>query len=306
VLSTQGRSFWILDNLTPLHQLPDAGAQAYLFQPREAVRTPGHSSGEGGGSKGGSGDPEYPAAGAMIDYYLASAAPADITLDIIDSLGKKVRTFSSVKPAPEHRREGEAATGEEDESMPRSGPVVLDKTAGMHRFIWDLRYPGPWQSEQRPEGPNGPKVVPGKYTAKLTAGSFTATQRFLVTEDPRVTRAGITTADLQEQFNLNLQVREMVSEVNHAVARVKSAQAKLKDATGAEADRLARLNDFASHLITPSIRYSKPELATQIAYLYTLTNGADQKIGHDAVVRYAVLRKELDERMTQLKAILGS
>ncbi len=103
---------------------------------------------------------------------------------------------------------------------------------------------------------------------------------------------------------MNLRVRDMVSEVNQAVARVKAAQAKLKD--GAETEKLAKLNEFASHLITPAIRYSKPELATQITYLYTLTSGADQKLGHDAAARYAVLRKQLDARMAELKSILGS
>ncbi len=302
VISTQGRSFWILDDLTPVEQLPDAGTKAYLYRPREGVRTPPHSSGEGGGSRGGSGEPEYPTSGALVNYYLAAAASDDIKLEIQDSAGKTLRTFTSVKPAQEAR--GGEGGGDEEEYMPRSAPVVLDKTAGMHRFTWDLRCAGPWQSERRPEGPNGPRAVPGKYLVKLTAGSYTSTQPLEVMEDPRVVKAGVTLADLKEQFEMNLRVRDMVSEVNQAVARVKAAQAKLKD--GAAVDKLAKLNELASHLITPPIRYSKPELATQITYLYTLTSGADQKLGHDAAARYAVLRKQLDARMAELKSILGS
>jgi photosystem II stability/assembly factor-like uncharacterized protein len=304
-LSTQGRSLWILDDLTPLHHLPASGEQTYLFPVREAVRTPPHSSGEGGGLRGGSGDPEYPKPGAVINYYLAAPATGEINLDVLDASGKTVRTFSSVKPKQEEKGAGGDPNGEEDESMPRSAPVVLDKTAGMHRFIWDLRYMGPWLSEQRPDGPTGPRAVPGKYSVKLTSGSWTATQPLLVIEDPRVTKAGVTTANLQEQFDLDMRVKEMVSEVNRAVARVKAAQVKLKDAPGPEADRLAKLNEFASHLITPSIRYSKPELATQITYLYGLTNEADQKPGQDAVKRYGVLRRQLDQQLAQLNSILG-
>jgi hypothetical protein len=183
---------------------------------------------------------------------------------------------------------------------------VLEKTAGMHRFTWDLRYDGPWQSESRPQGPNGPRAVPGKYAVKLTSETATATQPFTVIEDLRITRDGVSTAQLREQFDSSLKVRELVSDVNKAVARVRQAQAKLRNATGPDADRLAKLNELASRLITPPIRYSKPELQTHITYLYTLASGADQKLGRDVMERYAVLRKELDSRISELNSILGS
>ena len=307
VLSTQGRSFWILDNLTPLHQLKEStAAQTYLFQPREAVRTPPHFSGEGGGSRGGSGDPQYPPAGAAIDYYLPRAATGEITLEILDETGKTVRSFSSAHAAQEVRGpDRQAAEGEESEERPRTAPVVLNKTSGAHRFVWDLRYGGPWQSQNRPEGPNGPRAVPGKYLVKLTADAWTGTQPLMVIEDPRITKDGVTTTDLREQFEMALRVRELVSDVNKAVSRVRAAQDSLRDAKGADTDKLAKLNAFAARLITPPIRYSKPELQTQITYLYTLVNGADQKLGQDASERYAVLRKELDNRLSELNAILG-
>jgi len=295
VISTQGRSFWILDDLTPLHQLPDAGTKAYLYAPREAVRTPPHYSGEGGGSNFSSGQPEYPASGAMVNYYLETAATEDIKLEIMDGAGRVLRTFTSAKAEPDR------GGGDEEEFMGRAAPVTLDKTAGMHRFTWDLRCAGPWQSEKRPEGPNGPRAVPGKYLVKLTAGAYTSTKPLEVMEDPRATKAGVTTADLKEQFEFNLRIRELVSEVNRLVAKVKAAQATLKDT-----DRLAKLNEFAARLITPPIRYSKPELQTQITYLYSLTTGADQKIGQDAFDRFAVLRKQLTKQQTDLAAILGS
>jgi hypothetical protein len=90
-----------------------------------------------------------------------------------------------------------------------------------------------------------------------------------------------------------------VSDVNRTVARLKAAQ---KDATGEQAAKLAELS---SHLITPSIRYSKPELQTHITYLYSLTTGTDQKIGRDAIARYSELRKELDEKIADLNKIVG-
>jgi hypothetical protein len=307
VISTQGRSFWILDNLTPIHQL-DAkvtSAQAFLFAPREAIRTPAR--GGGGGGRGGG--IQYPAAGAAIDYYLASAPAGDITLEVLDDAGKLVRKFSSAGGGPDARGAAadapEEAPPSEDEGgggfRGRSGPTRLDKTAGMHRFTWDLRYPGPWQSPARPEGPSGPAAVPGKYSLRLSVGSWTSTQALTVVEDPRVSKDGVTTADLREQFEHNMRVRDLVSDVNRTVASVRTAQRS----SGASPDMQAKLTELASHLITPPIRYSKPELQTHITYLYSLTTATDQKIGRDAIDRYGVLRKELDQRMAELNKILG-
>jgi len=311
VLSTQGRSFWILDNLTPLQQLNErvTSAPATLFEPREAIRTTAR--GGGGAGRGGAG-PQYPLSGAAVDYYLPSAPSADITLEILDGAGKTVRTFSSAAapaadraPAPD----AEAPPSEEGDAGPRvrSGPTRIEKTAGMHRFTWDLRYPGPWQSAARPEGPNGPAAVPGKYSVRLTSGSWSATQPLVVTEDPRITQDGVTTADLREQFDHNLRVRDLVSDVNKTVARLRAAQSKLSGATGAQADStLPRLNTLAARLLTPTIRYSKPGLQTHITYLYSMTTATDQKIGRDAIERYTTLRKEMDDCISELNKIVGA
>jgi len=304
-IATQGRSFYILDDITPLHELsPQLAGETHLFKPREAIRTVG--SGEGGGDAIAHypPSPTYPRPGASIDYYLPAGTTGEITLEILDSKGQHIKTFTSAPP-PRQRPEGSASDSDsgDEEAGPRRGRATppLDKTAGMHRFTWDLRYPGPWASVTNPEGPNGPMAVPGKYMVKLTAGSYTATQTFIVKEDPRIAADGVTTADLQEQFDHNMKVRDLVSAANKAVARVRVARTKL---TGDPAT-LAKLNEVASHLITPAIRYSKPELQTHITYLYSMTNETDQKIGHDAVERYAVLRKEMDQRNQELMSILG-
>jgi hypothetical protein len=129
---------------------------------------------------------------------------------------------------------------------------------------------------------------------RLTVGSWTSTQPLTVIEDPRITQAGVTTSDLRQQFEHNMRMRDLVSDMNKTVARVRAAQHNPK------------LDELASHLITPSIRYSKPELQTHITYLYNMTNATDQKIGRDAIERYGVLRKELDQRIAELNKILGS
>jgi photosystem II stability/assembly factor-like uncharacterized protein len=303
VLSTMGRSFWVMDNLTPLRQLTDqvAASQVTLFRPRDAVRGPG---GGRGGGRGGAGV-QYLPPGAMVDYYLASAPPGDVKLDVLDSAGRVVRTLSSVAVAPQ----GPAAAPDDDEGGGggRGGGAAarLPKTAGHNRFIWDLRYPGPWQSAAAPEGGNGPVAPPGRYQVRLTAGAVTQTQPLAVISDARVVRDGVSAADLRALFTHNMKVRDLVSDVNRTVARVRAAQARLRNATGAAADTAARINELAAKLITPPVRYSKPELQTHITYLYSMTGQADQRVPKDAADRYVELRRQLDAIQLQLAKLLG-
>ena len=154
-------------------------------------------------------------------------------------------------------------------------------------------------------------AVPGSYSVRLTVAAsgggaaWTETQPLVVKEDPRVTRDGVTLADLQEQFDHNMRVRDLVSDVNIAVARIRDARTRLRGATGAAADTLQRLDEIAAQLETPPIRYSKPELQGNITYLYGMTNDADQKIGRDAVERYRTLRTQLDVQLAALNRLLG-
>jgi photosystem II stability/assembly factor-like uncharacterized protein len=306
VLATQGRSFWILDNVTPLHQLTNTPAtSALLFKPREAVRSASRSGGGRGATI------QYPQAGAAIDYYLANAPAGDITMEILDGAGKAIRKISSAGggAAEAPPVETDTAPNEDGEGGGGRGmrvPSRLDKTPGMHRFTWDLRYPGAWASATRPESPNGPMAVPGKYAVRLTAGTWTATESFTVIEDPRISTSGVSEADLREQFEHNIKVRDMVSDVNKTVSRVRAGLTALQASSApASAATLANLKDLAASLITPSIRYSKPELQTHIMYLYSETNATDQKVGRDAIERYNALRKELDQRIAKLNKILG-
>ncbi|MGH7656370.1 MAG: WD40/YVTN/BNR-like repeat-containing protein [Gemmatimonadaceae bacterium] len=301
VLSTQGRAFWIMDNLTPLRQLNEkiAASGAALFRPQEAVRGPGGRGGGGGVGRGGG--IQYPATGAQIDYYVSPSMHDDVSIEILDGAGKAVRKFSSVAPAATRPVAEDGGGGGRGG---RGGNTRLDKNPGMHRMTWDLRYPGP-QSGSGAEGGNGPEAVPGQYSVKFVAGSVTQTKPLTVVEDPRILRDGITLADLKEQFNHNMAVRELVSDANKTVARLRAAQQKLKGATGAQAEELAKLNELADKLITSPIRYSEPKLLTHITYLYSMTNGADEKPGKDAVDRLRVLKTQLADRKKELDKILG-
>lgn len=123
--------------------------------------------------------------------------------------------------------------------------------------------------------------------------------------DPRIARDGVTLADLREQFQHNVKVRDMVTEVNQVAAQIEDGRRRLASAASA-ADTLKALEALRAKVIMPSVRYSKPELQAHIQYLYSMTMQADQKIGRDAITRYGVLRKELDERIAELRKVLGT
>ncbi|HEX7546615.1 MAG TPA: hypothetical protein VF368_07790, partial [Gemmatimonadaceae bacterium] len=278
-----------------------------LYKPQEAVR--GRSGRGGGGGVGRGSGIQYPAPGAQIDYYVSPSMKDDVTLEILDGAGKVVRKFSSeaitaARPAGEDAPPPDEEGGGGGGRGGRGGNVRLDKNPGMHRMTWDLRYPGPMNGAGV-EGGNGPAAVPGSYSVRLTAGAIKQTQPLTVVEDPRILRDGITLEDLKAQFNHNMAVRELVSDANKTVARLRAAQQKLRGATGAQADQLAKLNALAEKLITSPIRYSEPKLLTHITYLYSMTNGADQKPGKDAVDRLKVLRTDLDAKKKELDKIVG-
>jgi photosystem II stability/assembly factor-like uncharacterized protein len=312
VLSTQGRSFWIMDNLTPLHQMSDAiASSATLFKPRDAYRFR-YTAGFGGveSTRSNPADPQYPPAGAMIDYWLPNGATGPVTLEVLDGSGTVIRRFTSEGAG--EREQTPDQPGMRAPEMVTVGTPRLRNVPGLNRFTWDLTLAPPVDPSRQGGGgggfgrTSGPVIVPGNYTVRLAAGGKTMTQPLTVLIDPREARDGVTIADLREQFQHNMKVRDMVTEVNQLVATVESARQRLKNATGAQADTLRKLDELHAKVVTAAIRYSKPELQAHIQYLYSLTTQADQKIGRDAVERLRVLRTELDQRQSDVRALLGA
>src|SRR5436190_13770828 len=121
----------------------------------------------------------------------------------------------------------------------------------------------------------------------------------------RIAEDGVTLADLQEQFEHNIRMREMVTAVNQLVTRVREAQNKLKS-SASDAEKLAQVTTIANKLMTEPVRYGKPGLQAHITYLASMTANVDQKIGRDAIERYAVLRKDLDAIRAEVDRALGS
>jgi hypothetical protein len=240
--------------------------------------------------------------GPTIEYYLAAAPSGPVTIDILDSTGNTVNSYNSDAPvatAGGGRRGGGGFNPDAAMMVGRieqnPGPAIarVTKNAGMNRFVWDVRHQ------------NGLTVPPGPYTARLKAGSDTHSQSFNVLIDPRIAAEGVTVADLREQYEHNVRMRDMVQEVNRLAQRLQQAQARLKSATGAAADTAKAVEAVAWKVLTEPVRYGKPGLQEHIRYLAGMTANTDMKIGRDAIARHQVLRKELDAVKAEVDRALG-
>jgi photosystem II stability/assembly factor-like uncharacterized protein len=293
VLSTMGRAFWILDDLSPLEQLrPEASAgPAYLFTPRNALRLRYAAGGRGSPS-------DYPSPGMYFDYELASAPAGEVKLEILDPAGAVLRSFSSELPpgaAPSNRAEDRGAF------LVRAGVPQLSKQVGHNRFRWDFSLPGPWDTNASRSGRGGPWVAPGSYQVRLTVGDWSATRPFRILIDPRVAKEGVTVADLVDQQRTAMAVRDLLSRARHLANDVAAA---LRGASGAAKDRLTKLN--ARLVADESVRYPTPELVDELEYLYRMTGIADQRLGRDVGERRTELARWLREAEQEYRAIQGS
>jgi photosystem II stability/assembly factor-like uncharacterized protein len=305
VVSTQGRAFWILDNITAVEQMTPqvTPVSARLFRPRDGYRTRVSPN----------------LLGPMVEYFLPTAPSGRVTLDILDSRGTVVNSYNS-DAAPAGRggrggRGGGAGAGADvgagggadvqaevgaggGGGFGRGGGGVttrVTKNAGMNRVVWDLRSQA------------GFMMPPGTYQTRLSVDAATQTQPLTVLIDPRVAAGGVTVADLVEQYEHNVRVRELSTAVGQTLTRVRDARGRLQNATGADADKAKQVQAIYDKLVaTPEgIRYNKPGLQEHVNYLASMTANVDQKIGRDAIERYNELKKELDAIRAELDKIIG-
>ncbi|MGD0414263.1 MAG: hypothetical protein ABSA80_02810 [Terriglobales bacterium] len=232
-IATFGRSFWILDNITPLRQALDArrASGPWLYRPATAVRVDNDS------FTGTPLPPEEPAAenppsGAMIDYFLRTSA-SSVRLEVFDAQQNLVRKFSS----EDHSAEGSSASQGTWKHQPLPvaerwfpKPEVIEKSAGLHRFVWNLTWGssgGPSADEDAEyHNPSGPKVVPGSYQVRLTVDGKTQNQPLQVIMDPR---SPATPEVLAQQLQLGQQIFGETVEARRALAEIDSVQKQLAD-----------------------------------------------------------------------------
>jgi photosystem II stability/assembly factor-like uncharacterized protein len=277
VLSTMGRSFWILDNLTPLHQVSEntTAKGLFLFSPREAVRLRYRGSYRRGASV-----PEYVTPAVDIDYFADSNRKDPLTLTIKDGSGRIIRTFP-------------------DSLLPRDR-----KDGGVFRLRWDMRRTLTQENEAQGRSfrSRGPLVAPGRYQATLQSGDWSQSVSFSIRMDPRIAAEGVTREDLVAQESLCLRVMDLMGRARSIAARIEKEMEKT-DASGSLKDRLSALR---SRLVTAGGAYPTPKIIDQISYLYSMLDRADQKPGRDAYVRLDELDEALGLCQKDLEAVLRS
>jgi photosystem II stability/assembly factor-like uncharacterized protein len=309
VVGTHGRSFWILDNITPLRQINTeaANSDVLLFEPQLTYRMRRNNNTDTPLP------PEIPAGqnppdGAMLDYWLKSAAD-QVKLEILDASGKVVRSFSS-NEQPESVDEKELAV-----------PVYwlrparkLSKQAGMHRFVWDLHYPPPDALAHEypisaiyrdtPRYPLGPAVLPGKYTVRLTANGKTLSHDLVVKMDPRVKTP---LEGLHQQFDLETRIAEAMHQDYVAVVEVRRIRDQLgkMNAQGDPAISIKSLDQKAALLegangstfLNDAAGRSLVRLNSGLTQLLGTVDSADTAPTQQASAMFSQLRSTLDEQL---------
>jgi len=227
VVGTHGRGFWILDDISPLRQMTEmAGSETRLYKPGIAYRMRRNNSTDTPLP------PEEPAGenppdGAILYYYLKSAATGPVVLEVFDSADKLVRRYSSDdKPDPI----------DPELNVPTywiRPPQILSSSAGMHRFVWDLHYPPPDALAHEypisaiyhdtPRYPIGPAVLPGQYSIKLTVDGRSYRQPLTVRMDPRVKTSS---AGLLQQFTLATKVVQTMHRDYEALRKLRESKQK--------------------------------------------------------------------------------
>jgi photosystem II stability/assembly factor-like uncharacterized protein len=245
VAATQGRSFYIFDDLLLLHQIMDAGgrltfADTRLFKPKDTWRT--------GGTGGFQLPPTValgsnPPSGVVVYYSLKAKPSSDTVIEFLDANGKLIQKFTARAPRPQPTpapgaaetrqppEEPQAPSGEESESFVFAGgaPARVTTNVGLNRFVWDMRYPDAtrfpgmifWAGSTR-----GPRIVPGTYQVRLTVDGQTQTQMFEVKADPRL---NVSADDYAKQLELLLKIRDKLSETNNAIIQIRSIRSQLDD-----------------------------------------------------------------------------
>jgi photosystem II stability/assembly factor-like uncharacterized protein len=257
VLATHGRSFWVLDDITPLEQYEDSIAQqeAHLFTPSVASHTVFRGSFFAASGNVG----KNPPAGAVISYWLktslknpedgkakaagaegaaktdpgATAPSADakktdadaeapkITLEVLDPSGKVIRKFPK-------KEEADGGGDEEEDFFSRGGGAAnLPADAGLNRFVWDLRYEGATKVPKAPlwgGSTDGPEALPGMYQVRLTVLGKSYTAPLEIKADPRLK---VSADDLAKQFDLLLKIREKVTETDDAIIQMRDVREQI-------------------------------------------------------------------------------
>jgi hypothetical protein len=314
VVATHGRSFWVLDDLSPVREFNDQIAQqdVHLYKPSVAYRMHNSENAHEKAVLVGLNPPP----GAVIDYWLKEAPKGEVTIEILDSAGQVVRKYSSAKTdAPDEPLDP-------DDKKPEK---QLKPEKGLNRFVWDVRYEEAnrvpnyslWEYK---EGSRGPLAVPGQYQVRLTVDGKAQTVPLELKLDPRVHTE---MADLQKQFDLQMAIREQLNRVYEAVNQIEDVREQsvglkrrlpendsnkaLFTAVDSLETKLVAVRDPLINLKISanedSLAY-RPGLDGQLAFLAMIVGGWSDSAPTDAAVqRFADLKTQVDQALGQWRSV---
>ena len=296
VAATHGRSFWILDDLTPLRQAATAMDRVTLYAPAPAVRLFYPEQVDSRHPVG-----QNPPAGALIDYVLASEPKGEVTLDIIDAQGEVLRRLSSTKTSKEVQPQ------EWPDQIITSD--LIPAKAGMNRLVWDLRMNDPAQipgAFYEDQAPRGPIVAPGVYQLRLTADGVTRTAPITVVADPRRPASGPAIA---AKTAIAVATWKDIDALHRAVNAIRARRAALTTAHAVGGDVDVRLATIEAVLMQVNMNGSEADLAfpgmlnEQLASFAALLEDADTFPTQQEKVLYASLHGRLKTQLDLLAAV---
>jgi photosystem II stability/assembly factor-like uncharacterized protein len=315
VVATQGRAFYVLDDMPLLYQLTDdvRTSDVHLFQPKDTYRFGG---GRGFGGGGGGAMGQNPPGGAVVNYWLKDEPHGDVTLEFLNASGELVRKFSTRDKVEAPRR----APDDDEEENPFRGapPARLTAHAGMNRFVWNLRYPDAvsfpgmilWAGSV-----TGPRAAPGKYQVRLTVGGKQLTESFEVKKDPRLET---TPEDYARQLSLALQIRDKLSATNEGVIRIRALRKQLEDYTSRDNPKVAQaaktliehLTTVEEELYQTKNRASEDplnfpiKLNNKLAHVLSLVGGSDSRPTEQSYMVYEDLATRVNAQLKQLNLLM--
>ncbi len=307
IAATHGRSFWMIDDLTPLHQLSKdmTNNDSHLYKPDTAYRM---QQSQGWGPANTMLEGKNHPNGAIINYYIKNSKETDtIKIDILEMDGSLIQSFSN------HAKE--------DKLNPASTKSLNVKSGG-NRLIWNMRYPGykTFKGMVFYSSPNrGPKAIPGTYKARLTYNGEISEQTFSIVKDPRLSNSA---SDYKKQFDFLIAVRNEVSRANEAITTIRAIKEDLhylnKKAANNE-DLKGLLSEFETKLsvIENNIHMTKNQsrqdplnygirINNRLAFLLADSQRGDYPPTDQSLAFFKVVTQELNTEVNDLNKLLDS